>query len=158
MAHTDPHAAAAGHATTGHETSDVSLGGAPRFVIVMTVFLAVVFAFIAWLYTHWRDAAVANDAPRPPVAERQGDRLPPLPRLQTTPAVDLKTFREGEAQVLESYAWVDKEQGVVRLPIARAIDLVAERGLPAAAPAPAGATPAGASAAPAVPAATAPAQ
>ena len=115
----------------------------------MTVFLAVVFAFIAWLYTHWRADAAANDVPRPPVAERQGDRLPPLPRLQTTPAVDLRTYHEGEAQVLGSYAWVDKQQGVVRIPIARAIDLVAERGLPAsAAPAP-GAAPAAVAAAPA---------
>jgi hypothetical protein len=139
MAHTDPHAAAAGHATAGHETRDVSLGGAPRFVIVMTVFLAVVFVFISWLYVRWRDAAVANDVPAPPVAQRQGDRLPPLPRLQTTPAVDLKSFRASETQVLESYAWVDKEQGVVRIPIERAIDLVAERGLPAPPAAPAAA-------------------
>ena len=130
MAHTDPHGANAGHATTGHETSDVSLGGAPRFILVTSVFLAVVFAFIALVYTRWRADAVATDTPVPAVAVRQGDRLPPLPRLQTLESVDLKVFRDSEAQVLDSYAWVDKEQGVVRIPIAHAIDLIAERGLP----------------------------
>ena len=130
MAHTDPHAAAAGHATAGHETSDVSLGGAPRFVIVMTLFLAIVFAFIYFVYVKWRSDLVASDVPATPMAVRDGDRQPPLPRLQTTPYVDLKTFRDGEAQVLDTYAWVDKEKGVVRIPVARAIDLLAERGLP----------------------------
>jgi hypothetical protein len=136
MAHTDPHGAPAGQPATGHETRDVHLGGARRFVVVMTAFLALVFAFIWFVYVAWRADEAARDVPASPMAVRDGDRLPPLPRLQTTPYVDLKSFRDAEAQVLDSYEWVDKEKGVVRLPISRAIELVAERGLPAAIAAP----------------------
>jgi hypothetical protein len=141
MAHTDPHAPSAGGAqpATGHETRDVHLGGATRFIVVMSVFLAVVFAFIWFVFVTWRADTAAPAASTPAAAARTGDRLPPLPRLQTTPYADLKAFRADETQVLETYAWVDKEKGVVRIPIARAIELVAERGLPAAATPEAGA-------------------
>lgn len=141
MAHTDPHGAvekgeAPGYAT-GHETRDVNLTGARRVMLVMIAFLALVFAFIWGVYVKWRGDAADAQPPASPVAVRDGDRLPPLPRLQTVPYADLQTFKASEDQVLTQYAWVDREQGVVRIPIARAIELVAERGLPPAGAAPA---------------------
>lgn len=152
MAHTDPHA----HGTppgTGHEQTDVDLSGANRFIVITVVFLAVSFGFIYVVFTNWRSDFLAAQPPPSPVAARAGDRLPPLPRLQTTPYVDLRAFRASEDEVLTTYAWVDREKGVVRIPVARAIELLAERGLPAATPAPAPAQ-AETAAAPAAPAAT----
>ena len=35
-----------------------------------------------------------------------------------------------EEQTLNSYGWVDQQAGVVRIPIDRAMDLLAQRGLP----------------------------
>jgi hypothetical protein len=40
-------------------------------------------------------------------------------------------MRAAEDQVLNSYAWLDQQNGIVRLPIGRAIDLIAQRNLPA---------------------------
>lgn len=140
MAHTDPnaHGALPG---PGHEPTDVDLTGAGRFILVMVALLAAIFGLIYVVSIRW-DRAVAESQPPPsPVAVRNGDRLPPLPRLQTTPYVDLRSFRESEDEVLRTYAWVDKEKGIVRLPIARALEIVAERGLPPAGPAPAEAAP-----------------
>ena len=134
MAHTDPQ-----HSGLNHEPTDVDLSGANRFIVVMTVFLAVAFGFIYVVFTKWEGDARATQPAPSPVAARDGDRLPPLPRLQTTPYVDLKAFKASEEQVLTTYAWVDKEQGLVRLPIRRAIDLVVERGIPTFGPAPTGA-------------------
>ena len=45
-------------------------------------------------------------------------------------ARELAEFRLRQAKLLSSYGWVDREAGVVRIPIDRAMDLVAERGLP----------------------------
>jgi hypothetical protein len=39
--------------------------------------------------------------------------------------------------VLNSYGWVDQPKGIVRIPVAQAIDILAKRGLPRTAPAPA---------------------
>jgi hypothetical protein len=55
---------------------------------------------------------------------------PPAPNLQPEPQLDLAEFRLRQAKLLSSYGWVDREAGVVRIPIDRAMDLVAERGLP----------------------------
>jgi hypothetical protein len=51
-------------------------------------------------------------------------------RLQTEPFGDYETLREQEERVLGDYGWVDEKAGVVRLPIARAMELVVQRGLP----------------------------
>jgi hypothetical protein len=56
--------------------------------------------------------------------------LPPAPRLQVTTAVDIEQLRQREEQALTTYGWVDKNAGVVRIPVSRAIDLIVERGLP----------------------------
>ncbi len=54
----------------------------------------------------------------------------PAPQLQPDPPADLNKFRAREDQVLESYDFVNKDQGVVRIPIDRAKQLLLQRGLP----------------------------
>jgi hypothetical protein len=44
--------------------------------------------------------------------------------------MDLSDMRAAEDQLLHHYSWVDRDKGVVRLPIERAMDILAERGLP----------------------------
>jgi len=53
------------------------------------------------------------------------------PVLQIHPIADLDAYRAQEAELLHSYGWVDKDAGVARIPIDRAIDLISEQGLPA---------------------------
>lgn len=54
----------------------------------------------------------------------------PQPRLEATETTEINAFRLQEAQTLHSYGWVDQEAGVVRIPIDRAMELLAQRGLP----------------------------
>jgi hypothetical protein len=63
---------------------------------------------------------------------------PPAPRLQTQPFKDIYLLHQGEAEKLGSYGWVDKEAGVTRIPIDRAIDVLLEKGIPARTEVPAG--------------------
>ncbi len=63
-----------------------------------------------------------------PLAE--SSELPPEPRLQETPALDLARFRAKEDETLSTYGWVDRQAGVVRIPIERAMEIVAKEGLP----------------------------
>jgi hypothetical protein len=55
---------------------------------------------------------------------------PPPPRLQLDPPADLVALRKAEAVRLSGYGWIEREQGIVRAPIDRALALIAERGLP----------------------------
>ena len=54
----------------------------------------------------------------------------PQPRLETYEPTEINDFRVQEERTLHSYGWVDQQAGVVRIPIARAMELVAQRGLP----------------------------
>jgi len=54
----------------------------------------------------------------------------PQPRLETNETMEINAFRLHEEQTLNSYGWVDQQAGVVRIPIDRAMELVAQRGLP----------------------------
>lgn len=52
------------------------------------------------------------------------------PVLQIDPVGDLKAYKAQQDELLNSYGWVDKEAGVARIPVERAIELIAEQGLP----------------------------
>jgi hypothetical protein len=54
----------------------------------------------------------------------------PEPRLETDERNEINSVREHEDEQLNSYGWVDQPAGVVHIPIERAMQLVAERGLP----------------------------
>ncbi|MGE0393591.1 MAG: hypothetical protein AB7I25_11715 [Vicinamibacterales bacterium] len=64
-----------------------------------------------------------------PLAAALGQRLPPEPRLQTSPTKDIRLMRAEEDALLSSYGWVDKANGVVRLPIEEGMRLAIERSL-----------------------------
>lgn len=51
------------------------------------------------------------------------------PQLAITPRDDLQRFQRSEAQFEHSYGWTDRSKGVVHIPISRAMQLLAERGL-----------------------------
>jgi hypothetical protein len=54
----------------------------------------------------------------------------PGPKLLAFPERELERVRQLEAEQLDSYGWVDAQQGIVRVPIDRAIEIVAGTGLP----------------------------
>jgi hypothetical protein len=55
----------------------------------------------------------------------------PTPRLQTDDGnEDLAELHAREDLLLENYSWVDRSKGTVRIPIERAMELIAEHGLP----------------------------
>ncbi len=56
---------------------------------------------------------------------------PPTPNLQNQPFKDIYMLRQGEAEKLSSYGWVDKDGGIARLPIDRAMEVMLEKGFPA---------------------------
>ncbi len=54
----------------------------------------------------------------------------PNPRLETDERGQLNSIRLQEEETLASYGYIDKDAGTVRIPIDRAMDLIAQRGLP----------------------------
>jgi hypothetical protein len=131
----------------GHELSDASLGSLVRFAIFLAAITFFFAMLVVGLYKFLDAREIAEKAGRYPLAEGVMRPLPPRPRLQTYPFDDIKELRKEENKILDHYAWVDQNAGVVRIPIERAIDVLAEKGLPYRQPEPGQPAPSGAPAA-----------
>lgn len=113
-----------------HEESDVNVRGVLGFAAGLLV-TAVLIQFMVWLlFVYFSGREAARVVPQYPLAAGEQTRVPPEPRLQTNPREDLRALRAREDAVLNSYGWVDKSAGVVRIPIDEAIKLTVQRGLP----------------------------
>jgi hypothetical protein len=112
-----------------HEHRDVNVFALGKFAIglvIVTIFCAGLVLGIFQYLLH-REGGPVSRTEAPTTDARQ---LPPEPRLEETPNIDLQEMRAAEDQLQSSYGWLDQANGVVRLPIQRAMDLVVERGLP----------------------------
>jgi len=114
-----------------YETSDVSIAGIFRFGAGLLAVAVIVHLLIFALFRHFESRESARVPAEYPLARSQEDRVPPEPRLQTDPRQDLSDLRAKEDEWLGSYGWVDRNAGVVRIPIDVAMKLTLDRGLPA---------------------------
>ena len=138
MAHAHHHDAA-GHASAedeyrvtppgaGYEHTDASVWIIVKFGIwlaVSAVIIHVGLGVLFGLFVKQREEATHEF----PLAGQE-HRLPAAPRLQQFPENEFVDFRQREESILRNYGWVNKEAGVVRIPIEDAMRLTVERGLP----------------------------
>ena len=151
--HRDSH----GHDGAGplnHETTDISLDGVTRLAIGAIVVLLIISSAMLGTYRLLDRRARAAAAP---VSRINADRVPadiasaPLmdqanamenrgrqpagPKILTNEPAWQREIKARTHAELTTYGWVDQDAGVVRLPIARAKQLLLERGLPDTTPA-----------------------
>jgi hypothetical protein len=113
----------------GHELRDVRYGAvygaAGGVILLVVVAFALMWGMLQLLV--WREDVTSP--PASPLAQSYARREPPEPRLQVDPIGDLAALRAREAAQLNGYGWVDRQAGVVHIPIERAMELlVARRG------------------------------
>jgi hypothetical protein len=118
----------AGPAGRGHEERDVQIR--PLAIAGMSLALLVGLSLLTmwWLFDYFAARQARLAVVPSPVFE--GRQLPPEPRLQVSPQHELQQMRAAEMAALHSYGWVDRPAGIVSIPIGRAIELLAEHGLP----------------------------
>jgi hypothetical protein len=130
---------------THHEESDVPvaalLWSILIFIVLSAVSYFVILGFYNWLVRSERDrmdpprSAVARpanaDVPQNqpllqpfPTVDGQGSPIPPQ---SNTPVTDLVHMRASEQKRLTSYGWVDKERGLVHMPIQTAKEVLAAK-------------------------------
>jgi hypothetical protein len=117
----------------GYERRDADVSTLLKFSFWLGVILVVVMLAMWGMFSVFGKTQKLGP-PASPFESADVRVLPPAPRLQVTPVLDLKNYRDSQWEQLETYGWVDKEGGVVRIPIERAMDLVLERGLAAEKP------------------------
>ncbi len=113
-----------------HEIGDVNARALTKFGVSMGA-LIVIFLFGLWfMFDYLKNREAELGRPMSPSAMVNAQRLPPEPRLQRYAAQDMRDLRADQNRVLRQYALIDPDKGIVRIPVERAMDLVAQRGLP----------------------------
>jgi hypothetical protein len=113
----------------GHELSDVNIRGLVTFLAGLVISLAVVVIAVAGMFVWLMRKAEEADPPQPPLAEMRA-KQPPAPRLQESPAGEMDDLAAEQTVLLEQTKWIDDQQKIVQIPIERAMEVVANRGLP----------------------------
>jgi len=138
----------------GHEESDVNVKAILGFGIglavsglVLVVVLWFFYKYLGTLYDKSQKAAnpmtqTASTDPGkrfnvitggPESQQEAVDRIRqtfPEPRLQPNEYGDYEVYKQTLEEQMNSYTWIDKNKGEVRIPVERAIEILAERGLP----------------------------
>ncbi len=115
------------HERHRHEIADANPAYIGLFALGLVLMIGVVLFVLNWTMRRFEALAERSDPLASPVA---GDQTPPDPRLQFDPAADLARLRREEDQRLSSFGWANRKEGRAYLPIHRAIEILAERGLP----------------------------
>jgi len=121
--------AQAEHSHPGHERKDVNV--ISLFAIVLTLFIlgAVIFLVVNMMIHYFKAHEPSKTAGQANIPATQSAEFP-QPRLEVKPGASLAEFRAAEDADLNSYGWIDRNTGTVRIPIDRAMQLILERGLP----------------------------
>jgi hypothetical protein len=123
MAHNTPEGRPAA-VQRGHEIFDLDVSYVRWFSLGIVVLL---IATAAAAFIIMGGLRISHPAAREPQPE-QGSASAPFATLQSTPQDELRSYRRSKATALEGYRWVDRREGVVRIPIERAMELVAADG------------------------------
>lgn len=142
-------------ASKGYEASDVRVSGVVVFLVALTIFAAVAGVLAYGLGKVLNAHLKTEDGPpnrwARPVDVRPLGTMPsnpemqsklsemtqsfPTPKLQTDDgSQDVADLHAREDLLLDNYSWADEAHSKVRIPIERAMELIAQRGLPVAKP------------------------
>jgi hypothetical protein len=114
----------------GHELFDFDVRYIGWFTVGLMILLIATAGVAFFMLGGWRISNVVITK-----QSATGSVSGPFATLQNDPQDDLRNYRRSKAAELEGYHWVDRSGGIVRIPIERAMELVAaEAGKPAAAP------------------------
>lgn len=102
---------------TPREAPDVAARPVLFTVLGFLAFVAVSLVALR-IYYGWIIRGPVATSPRPFAS----------PQLQADPLADLKRFQRAKGEQLTIYAWVDRSKGLIRIPIDRAMELIAARG------------------------------
>jgi len=123
----------------GFEQEDLSSRSALYFLAGLVLVCLVVYLIVFGMYRFLDSYATAHQPPMSPMVTPEADTRAvtpqnaetfPQPRLEENERTQFRSFIEDQDRKLATYDWVDKDRGTMRIPIDRAMELIAQRGLP----------------------------
>lgn len=132
----------------GYERQDIGTAGVLYFLLGLFVAGVLVYFVVDGLFDFLQKRSDAQQAPLNPLVTKASEdtrHIPkeyngdyqkflkenfPTPQLEVDERGQLNDVRLKEEQTLSTYDYIDEKAGTVRIPIDRAMDLIAQRGLP----------------------------
>lgn len=111
----------------GYERRDTRVGPVVVALVALAGAVALALLVAAWIVGGLEQRAAGNSRVRHPMQDFRTEV--PGPRLQARPALEIEEHRGVEALQVGSYGWIDPGQGVLRIPVERARELVLRDGL-----------------------------
>lgn len=119
----------------GYETEDIAPQAALKFLIGIgiSIVASLIIGYGAYVW-------ILPDPPSALPSDRQESlkmQSPPenMAPLQVYPVQDWDKFLKQDTEKITSYQWINASQGLVRIPVERAKEMVLEKGLPVTQPA-----------------------
>jgi hypothetical protein len=107
----------------GYEPTDVEIRAVLWVALILIVVVILFAAALGGLVGLFR---IQAEGPVSSLARVELESPPP--RLEANPEQALENVRRHEDQALEGYGWVDRNAGIARIPIGRAMQILAARG------------------------------
>jgi hypothetical protein len=111
----------------GYEVRDASIKGLITFAVVLALVLFFTLISMRFMFSELNTLTPLGETSSP---FDNGRHIPAGPLVQAKPHQDLTAYCANQSQVVSTYAWVNKDGGIVQIPIDRAMDLTLQRGLP----------------------------
>ncbi|MGA2357187.1 MAG: hypothetical protein ABSG02_22050 [Terriglobales bacterium] len=129
---------------TGFEHEDLSTRGIVAFMVGLAVTGVVIYFIIVGMYSYLDKIEREQMATASPLSTSTGVTSRVVtqaemektfkdngaPMLEVIEGVELRKDLVKQEEQLNSYGWVDQKAGVAHIPIERAMELIAQRGLP----------------------------
>ena len=113
----------------GHENTDLSLKPIITFVVALGIVAVIVHFSLGFFMSRFQAESNAAKKQIPPLSNDMTGQFPP-PNTPVEPRKELAKHLNREREVAESYGWTNRDTGIARVPLDRAIEILAERGLP----------------------------
>ena len=116
-----------------YEHTDIDPRIGYQFGLWLTISMFISFGIVFGTFKLFENREQSSNAlaQKYPLAASVPQMEPPAPNLQKQPFKDIYMLHEDENEKLTSYGWVDKDGGVTRIPIDKAMEIMLQRGFPA---------------------------
>ena len=128
------------HETVTFEPRDINVATVAKQLIYLGLTIVIALLICVPVLKFLTGMAAENDMPMAPVraemgaSERERMSLPPEPRLQGVPGhtadaqQDMRDKVAADMAANESAGWVDKANGIAKIPVSEAMRIIAEKG------------------------------
>jgi hypothetical protein len=124
------------------EREDLNPGGIFAFLVGLAIVGILIHVILYGAFHYLDQYSKTHQPPQSPLVKavngdtrvgtpQDADKFP-QPRLEINERYEFTPELMKEEEVLETYGWVDQKSGTVHIPVERAMELLAQRGLPAA--------------------------